>query len=92
VRAEDSQSFSLIDCVSMGIKRMQRREQFGSCQYVHVCIHGIKFRSTIQGDNYPGRIPGSPVLTIVLTCAAAFQQAIPFCSRRPIRARLARMN
>ena len=151
VLAKHSKSFSLIDCISVGVDRMQRnfepmRKQveawqrseltdvtakvviyeafvegkleapkhlartrarpllraevrgipaandLESLQRVHLCIQGTRSRPTIQGYSQAGRIPGSPVLTIVLTCAAAFQQAIPFCFRRPMRARLARMG
>ena len=131
VLAKHSKSFSLIDCISVGVDRMQRnfepmRKQvevwqkseltdvtakvviyeafvegrleapkhlartvhdsvlraevrgipaandLESFQCVHICIQGTRSRPTIQGDGQAGGIPGSPVLTIVLACAAAF--------------------
>ena len=131
VLAKHSKSFSLIDCISVGVDRMQRnfepmRKQVETWQkseltdvtakvviyeafvegrleapkHMARTVHDLYFEpkyeefrprtiwslsnaftsafkeleshSTIQGDGQAGRIPGSPVLTIVLACAAAF--------------------
>ena len=100
VLSKHSKSFSLIDCISVGVDRMQRnfepmRKQvetwqrseltdvtakvevrgipaendLESLQCVHVSIQGTGSHSTVQGDGQAGRIPRSPVLSIVLARA-----------------------
>src|SRR5713226_4341801 len=41
-----------------------------SFECVHFCIQGTGSYSTIQGYGQAGRIPGSPVLAVVLACGA----------------------
>ena len=60
-------------------------------------VQGTGSHYTVQGDSQAGRIPGGPVLRVVLAREAARQAArshrvIPLCLRRPMRASLPRMG
>jgi hypothetical protein len=143
VLAKHSKSFSLIDCISVGVDRMQRnfepmRKQVEAWQrseltdvtakvviyeafvegkleapkHLARTVHDLYFEPkyeefrprtiwslsnaftsafkeldpdpAIQGDGQAGRIPGRPVLTIVLACRAV-SNGRPFFSPRVVR-------
>jgi len=145
VLAKHSKSFSLIDCISVGVDRMQRNfepmrkqvegwqrseltdvtakvvidegfvenkleapkhlaravhdlyfepkyeipaaDDLESLECVYICLQRARPHPTIQGDGQAGRVPGSPVLPVVLVhgggCrpTAPSPQTIPLCFR-----------
>jgi hypothetical protein len=140
VLAKHSKSFSLIDCISVGVDRMQRnfesmRKQVETWQrseltdvtakvviyeafvegrleapkHLARTVHDLYFEPryeefqprtiwslsnaftsafkeleshpTVQGDSQAGRIPGGPVLPVVLTCAGRCSPASPFLNQ-----------
>jgi hypothetical protein len=48
-----------------------RADGLESLQRVHICIQGTGSHSSIQANSQVGRIPGGPVLTVVLAAVSA---------------------
>jgi hypothetical protein len=68
-----------------------------SFQCVHVGIQGTRPDPAVQGDREAGRIPGDPVLAVVLACTAVstnrpFPKVADFLLEATMRAALGRMG
>ncbi len=49
------------------VRGIQAPDHLESFERIHVGIQGTRSHSTIQGDGEAGRVPGSPLFTVVLT-------------------------
>lgn len=86
VLAKHSKSFSLIDCISVGVDRMQRnfesmRKQVEAWQKSELTLrHSRNWTQSLSSKPQRARrIPGSLVLKIVLVCGAvsAGRRSVP---------------
>jgi len=52
------------------VRGIQAPDHLESFERIHVGIQGSRPHSTTQGDGEAGRIPGSPLFTVVLSSVA----------------------